>query len=251
MKKFVLFAFLTLSTISLTSCSNDDDSKTDQNNIVEKRLIQKIIKTNNLSIEIKLIEDFTYNTNGFVSEIKSYNTNNNVITFKKYQYFTNSVIEQIFENDKLVLTTNYKFEGDTYSVDVYNSNNNLISTSISKIKNKKIVSTKMFNTLGSIIQNSFFEYNNDLLTEIETDSITKTKITRNYLRNINKTFNTPFSYLVTNDKLLYTKVEALYLDGYKRKSETSYEFDKDNYPTKIDFKISDGFDETIFNTYDK
>ncbi|MEG1200398.1 MAG: hypothetical protein RSD53_13455, partial [Algoriella sp.] len=79
MKKLILFTFLTFSLFSIISCSNDDDSKNNENNIVEKKLIERVTYTE--GYDSKLIEKFTYNNPiGFVSERSSLNSSTNVET---------------------------------------------------------------------------------------------------------------------------------------------------------------------------
>lgn len=248
MKKIILFAFLALSSISITSCSSDDDSKTDQNNIVEKKLIERITYTE--GSDIKLVENFTYNNpTGFVSEMRSLNTKSNVETISKYEYSSNKVIEKRYRNNHLINTFIYSLKDDTYTLQSFDSNDLLVSTNVDKIENKKIVSSKRYNNKGGLTYDSSTEHKNNYLTEIETETITNTKTINNFLSNKIKNFNAPFAYIITNDQPL-KKSSEINVNGNVKFSEYKYEFDNDYYPKKITI-INPDRNMISINTYDK
>ena len=249
MKKLILFTFLTFSLFSIISCSNDDDSKNNENNIVEKKLIERVTYTE--GYDSKLIEKFTYNNPiGFVSERSSLNSSTNVETISKYEYSNNIVIEKRYRNNNLINTFIYSLKDNTYTLQSFNSDDLLVSTNIDKIENKKIVSSKRYNNKGEIIYDSSTEYKNNYLTQIETESISNTKTTNTFLNNKIKNFNAPFAYIVTNDQPL-TKTSETFQNGNIKFVENRYEFDKDYYPTKVTLITSDGNNIITINTYNK
>ena len=249
MKKLILFTFLTFSLFSIISCSNDDDSKNNENNIVEKKLIERVTYTE--GYDSKLIEKFTYNNPiGFVSERSSLNSSTNVETISKYEYSNNIVIEKRYRNNNLINTFIYSLKDNTYTLQSFNSDDLLVSTNIDKIENKKIVSSKRYNNKGEIIYDSSTEYKNNYLTQIETESISNTKTTNTFLNNKIKNFNAPFAYIVTNDQPL-TKTSETFQNGNIRSVENKYEFDKDYYPTKVTLITSDSNNIITINTYNK
>ncbi|MGV0924455.1 hypothetical protein [Empedobacter tilapiae] len=247
MKKIILFTFLTFSFISFTSCSSDDDSKTNQNNIVEKRLIERITYTE--GYDSKLVENFIYdNQSGFVSERISSNVNE--VNISKYEYSNNKVIEKRYRNNNLRNTNIYSLKDNIYTIQSFDSDDLLISTSVNKIENKKIVSSKKYNNKGEVIYDSSIEYKDNFLTEIETESISNVKTIRTFLSNKIKNFNAPFAYIVTNDQPL-NKTTETFLNGNIKYNETKYEFDKDFYPIKVTTITQNGNNIITINTYNK
>lgn len=231
MKRLIVFAFLALSSVSITSCSNDDDSKTNQNSIIEKKLIERITYTE--GSDIKQIENFTYNNpTGFVSEKKTLNTKTNVETISKYEYSSNKVIEKRYRNNNLINTFIYSLQDNTYTLQSFDYNDLLVYTNVDKIENKKIISSKRYNNKGELIYDSSTEHKNNYLTEIENESLSNTKTITNFLNSKIKNFNSPFAYIIANDQPLI-KSHEITINGNIKFSEYKYEFDNDYYPKKV------------------